>query len=560
MKGRAIKRAGVGLALGLALVAVAVGAQPRGTIVVQLLALNDLHGHIEPASGANGRVGDVVAGGAEYLATHLKNDVARNPNSIIVAAGDLIGASPLMSAMFHDEPTVEALNGMHLDVASVGNHEFDHGWRELLRIQKGGCHPVDGCQDGDGFAGATFQYLSANVVRRLGSRSMPLFPATAVRTIGGVTIGFIGETLKGTAQIVAPAGIQGLTFLDEAAAANAYAARLRARGANAVVLLIHQGGGQSDDSDPNGCTGFSGGIVPIVRKLSADIDVVISGHTHRFYNCEIGGHYVTSAGSFGRLITRVNLTFDAASRAITAVAAANEIVTQDVPKDAAQSQVIAKYGALSASIANRVVGSVSGDITRTGNAAGESALGDVIADAHVTSTAPANKGGAVVAFMNSGGIRADIVASHQAGGERPGEVTYSELFEVQPFSDVLTVMTLTGRQIKRLLEQQFGGADAGPERILQVSRGFSYRYRLKAPAGQHVDARSIKINGRVIAPTSKVRVAIDNFLAEGVDGYTVFREGTGRLAGALDVDALTAYFKAQSVVAPGPQDRIVRLD
>jgi 5'-nucleotidase len=559
----AIRRRLVVIGLPVAVLAGAAAvwqARAPAAVTVQLLAINDFHGNLEPPSGSNGLIGRTPAGGAEYLATHLRNHIARNPNSIVVAAGDLIGASPLVSALFHDEPTIESLNAMNLAVASVGNHEFDRGQDELRRMQKGGCHPSDGCQDGDGFAGARFQYLSANVVEQSGQKSSPFFPATAVRTIGGVKIGFIGETLRNTPRIVTPAAVRGLTFLDEAATANAYAAELKQQGVGAIVLLIHEGGEQSDNLDPNGCNGFGGPIARIAEKLSPDIKVVISGHSHQFYNCTIAGHSVTSASSFGRMITRVDVTIDRADGTITSVSATNDIAGRDVAKEPGQTQIIARYAAAAAPIATRVVGSVTRDIRRALNRAGESALGDVIADAQLAATSPADKGGAVVAFTNSGGIRADLVADNRAGTEQPGQITYSELFTVQPFGNVMTVQTLTGSMMKRLLEQQFGGLTAGTARILQVSNGFTYSYRLTAPAGQHVAPDSIKLGGRVIGPNDLVRVAASYYLASGGDGFTVFREGTDQLGGDIDVDALMMYFQTRSPVGPAPQNRIIRLD
>jgi 5'-nucleotidase len=551
----------VGLPVAL-LAAAAAFRQGRAPVpvTVQLLAINDFHGNLERPTGSNGLIDRTTAGGAEYLATHLKNDIARNPNSIIVAAGDLIGGSPLVSALFHDEPTIESLNAMNLAVASVGNHEFDHGPDELRRMQTGGCHPSDGFQDGDGFAGATFQYLSANVVEQAGQRSSPLFPPTAIRTIAGVKIGFIGETLRNTPRIVTPTGVRGLTFLDEATTANAYAEELKQQGVKAIVLLIHEGGEQSGNATPNGCSGFSGAIARIAEKLSPDIKVVISGHTHQFYNCVIAGHTVTSASSFGRMLTRVEMKIDPADDTVMGVSATNEIVSRDVARDPNQTRIIARYTALSAPIANRVVGSVTGDFRRAANRTGESTLGDAIADAQLASTSPVDKGGAVVAFMNSGGIRADVMANNRMGNEQPGQITYSELFTAQPFNNVMMVQTLTGEMIKRLLEQQFGGLAAGTARILQVSSGFTYSYRLNAPAGQHVAPASIKIGGRVVAPNDRVRVATNNFLAAGSDGFTAFREGTEQLGGDSDVDALVDYFRTHSPVGPGPLNRIVRLD
>jgi 5'-nucleotidase len=531
------------------------------SVAVQLLAINDFHGNIEPPSGPDGRVNATVAGGVEYLATHISNAMAQNPNSIVVSAGDVIGASPFVSSLFHDEPTIEAMNAMRLAVSSVGNHEFDEGPAELLRMKRGGCHPDDGCQDGDGFAGAAFEYLSANVIRT--ATRAPLFPPTAIRTVGGVKIGFIGETLKGTPRIVSAAGTRGLTFLDEAATANAYAARLKRQSVQAIVLLIHQGGRQRPDAgdpDPNGCANFGGGLDPVLEKLSPDIQVVVAGHSHVFYNCLIGNRLVTSAGSYGRMITRVTLDVDTATDRITSKSAVNEIVTRDVVRHLAQTRILQKYSALADGAANKVVGSVTADLTRAGNAAGESQLGDVIADAQLAATSDAGKGGAVVAFMNSGGIRSNIVANNARPAARAGEVTYRDLFSVQPFGNVVTVITMTGDMIKRLLEQQFDNPRPGANSVLQVSNGFTYRYRLSAPAGQRVDVASIMIGGRHIGPTDRIRVATLDFLVEGGGGYSVLGEGTDKLVGIADINALVAYFKARSPIAPPPQDRIVRIE
>jgi 5'-nucleotidase len=534
--------------------------EPR-RVTVQILAINDFHGNLEPPSGSNGQINGTAAGGAEYLATHLAHAVAENPNSIVVAAGDLIGASPFVSSLFHDEPTIEAMNTMNLAVSSVGNHEFDKGLGEILRMTRGGCHPRDGCRDGEGFRGATFQYLSANVIRT--ATRTPLFPATAVRSAGGVKIGFIGETLQGTPRIVAPAGTRGLAFLDEADTANAYAARLKRQGIQAIVLLIHEGGRQSPAAgvpDPNECVNFGGAIEPIVGKLTNDIQVVITGHSHAFYNCRLGQHLVTSAGSFGRMITRVNLEIDPATDRITSASATNEIVTRDVARNPALTRIVQKHVALAGGAANKVVGSVTGDLRRSANAAGESSLGDVIADAQLAATSAPDSGGAVVAFMNPGGIRADIVASATRSTVRAGEVTYSDLFTVQPFGNVMTVFTMTGDMIKRLLEQQFDNPRPGEHSLLQVSSGFTYRYRLSAPAGQHVDGESIMIGGRRIASTDRVRVEATDFLVDGGGGYAAFAEGTDKIVGHADVEGLVEYFRSRSPVAPGPQNRIVKTD
>jgi 5'-nucleotidase len=528
------------------------GAIPPKIIDVQILAVNDFHGNLEPPSGSSGRIGTVNAGGVEYLATHISALRSTNPNTVVVSAGDMIGASPLLSALFHDEPTIEAFNLMGLDFNAVGNHEFDEGWQELLRMQNGGCHPVDGCLDGDDFAGANFQYLAANVINEATGR--PIFDPVGIKVFNRARIGFIGMTLEGTPSIVTPSGVSGLSFKDEADTANALVPILKSRGVETIIVLIHEGGAQTGTY--NQCVGISGAIVDIVNRLDPEIDVVISGHTHNAYNCNINGKLVTSAASFGRLVTDVDLKIDRISGEVTQMAANNVIVTRDVAKDSLLTDLIAKYNAIAGPIKNRVIGSITADITRSANAAGESALGDVIADAQLMDTARPGFGDAVVAFMNPGGIRADFSYSQISGSEQPGEVTYGEMFTVQPFGNSLVTMDLTGAQIDTLLEQQFDNPAAGQTRILQVSNGFTYAWSQSAPTGNKVDPATIKINDVAVDPNATYRVTVNSFLADGGDNFFVLKQGTNRLGGAVDTDALEAYFKANSPVAPGPQNRI----
>jgi 5'-nucleotidase len=536
----------------LGVLVVSVGAAPKQEIAVKILALNDFHGNLEPPAGSSGRIGTIDAGGVEFLATHIDQLRANNPNTVVVSAGDLIGASPLISALFHDEPTIEAFNLIGLDFNAVGNHEFDDGIDELLRMQRGGCHPVDGCFDGDEFAGANFKFLAANVVWEKNGK--PIFPAYRTKVFNGVKVAFIGMTLEGTPTIVTPSGIVGLRFLDEADTVNALVPHLQRMGVEAIVVLIHEGGLQTGTY--NDCVGISGPIVDIVNRFDDAVDVVISGHTHQAYNCVINDMLVTSASSFGRLVTDIDLTIDKKSGDVLTMSANNVIVTRDVPRHPLLTALIAKYNELSAPLANRVIGSITADIIRLQNAAGESALGDVIADSQLYVTAPAGLGDAVVAFMNPGGIRADMLYDASQGGEQPGEVTYREIFTVQPFGNNLITMTLTGTQIDTLLEQQFDNPEAGQNRILQVSEGFSYTWSQSAPTGSKVDIASIMINGVPIDPNASYRVTVNNFLADGGDRFFILTQGTNRLGGPVDTDAVEAYFRDFSPVAPGPQDRI----
>jgi 5'-nucleotidase len=534
---------------------------------VQLLALNDFHGNLLPPSGSSGRVGTVDAGGAEYLATHVRNLEATNANTLVVSAGDLIGASPLLSALFHDEPTIEAMNLVGLDLNAVGNHEFDEGTTELLRMQEGGCHPIDGCQDGDGFAGADFRFLAANVVNHQTGET--LFPPYAIRNFNGAKVAFIGMTLEGTPTIVSPAGVAGFDFLDEADTVNALIPELRAQDVEAIVVLLHEGGSPTT-LDINGCAGVTGPIVDIAERLDDEVDLVISGHTHQPYNCVFGGIPVTSAFSFGRLITDIDMRVSRATKDVTSIAINNRIVTRDVPLFAPITDLISRYDALAAPIANRVVGHITSDILRANDTSLEQSMGNVIADAQLFATAPAGFGDAVAAFMNPGGVRADLVFAGSPAGEGDGVVTYGEVFTVQPFGNSLVTMTLTGAQIERMLEEQFCGINAPPPngsgffRVLLPAAGFHYTWSRSAAgaancdAANTVDPGSIALNGVAVDPAASYRVTVNSFLADGGDGFAVLKQGTDRLGGAVDTDAFEAYLasKEPAGLSPAPVDRI----
>jgi 5'-nucleotidase len=569
------------------LISAAARSDVGNTLKVRIIAFNDFHGNIDGAnlnytSAADGIPSRTPAGGVDYMAGLVQQLKAGSPNNVVVSAGDLIGASPLNSALFHDEPTIETMNLLGLEFNAVGNHEFDEGKDELLRMQNGGCHPTDPntCQGAlvgtpYPFAGAKFEFLAANVVDTASGKT--LFPAYGVKNFKGKRVAFIGMTLKGTPSIVTPSGVAGLEFEDEADTVNALVGKLKRRGINAVVVLVHEGG--FAPGSINGCTGVSGPIVDIVSRLDDAVDLVVSGHTHQAYNCRLPNSAgrdipVTSAGAFSRLITSIDLTLDTRTRDVIAVAAENKLVDRDnvlgapeaiVPDDQI-GQIVYNYNTIVQPIANRVIGTITADITRTANEAKESALGDVIADAQLAATAPADKGGAVIAFMNTGGIRADLTYAGSTAGEGDGNVTYGEAFTVQPFGNSLVVTTLTGQQIYDLLNQQWAvGQLANGGRTLQVSNGFTYKHTFVlnvSPLGaNYVCDGSVTLNRTPIEKTASYRVTINSFLATGGDNFTVFNLGTDQLGGDVDVDALEAYFAAKGApVAPGAQDRIVKVD
>ena len=530
--------------------------QPRATVVatpeprdvqLRILAINDFHGAIATSSDAFGGVGR-----ADYLAANIAAARADAENSVFVSAGDLIGASPLISALFHDEPTIEAMNLMGLDFNGVGNHEFDDGLAELFRMQRGGTHP----EESDPFQGADFQFLAANVIDD--STGNTIFPAYGVREFQGIRVAFIGLTLEGTPGIVAQGRVEGLTFLDEAKTVNSLVPELQEEGIQAIAVLLHLGGYSEGNKDNCG-TGLEGPVAEVASRLDPAVDLVVAAHTNDEFVCQIDGKWVTMADYGGRLFTVIDATLDPDTGDLTVQSAVNVPNSQDgVTPVPALTELIEKYDRLHAPKANAVVGAVSSDITREQNEAGESALGGVLADAHLAATSSPDTGNAVVAFMNPGGIRDNIIFA-SSGPEADGELTYGEAFSVHPFGNSMVTMTLTGAQIDTLLEQQFRDEGPGYGNMLQPSAGFSYAWDPTAPLGSKVELSSIVIDGMPVEADGNYRVTVNSYLAGGGSGFSILEEGTDRVGGDIDVEALVAYFAKAGTVATGPQDRIIRL-
>ncbi|MFE2461639.1 bifunctional metallophosphatase/5'-nucleotidase [Streptomyces sp. NPDC059402] len=542
---------------------------------VQLLSFNDLHGNLEPPAGSSGRVTEVQpdgttktidAGGIEYLATHLREARKGNRYSITAAGGDMVGASPLLSGLFHDEPTIEALNKLDLDVTSVGNHEFDEGARELARLQNGGCHPTEGCYTDKKFEGADFPYLAANVLDE--KTGKPLLKPYWVWKQQGVKVGFIGVTLEGTPNIVSAEGVKGLKFKDEVETINKYAKELQRQGVKSIVALIHEGGFPASSSynydcdSPGAGDGISGPIVDIAKNITPQVDALVTGHTHNAYVCTIpdpagNPRMVTSASSFGRLYTDTTLTYDRATGDIarTSVKSANHVVTRDVPKAPDMTRLIDKWSTLAAPIGNRPIGYVSADIDRNGT---ESPLGDLIADAQFA-YGKAQDPETDLALMNPGGIRAPLTYA-ASGAEGDGVVTYAEGFTVQPFANTVNLKDYTGAQLIQVLKEQVSGPNEAAPKILQISSGLTYTLDLTKSGADRVVTDSIRLNGAPIDPTATYRVASNSFLAGGGDGFTTLGEGTNERVGADDLAAFAQYLTANSSatdpITPPAADRI----
>jgi 5'-nucleotidase len=512
------------------------------TVDVVLLGINDFHGQLA-ARVVAGR----PAGGAAVLGAYLRDATRRNPGrSAIVHAGDLVGASPPSSALLQDEPTIQFVNALgnsHCStrfrlnplcnlVGTPGNHEFDEGKEELLRLLFGGVHP-DGPFLDPNYRGATYANVSANVVDEDSGR--PILSPLAIKILGGVPVAFIGAVLEATPTVVTPTGVAGLDFLDEADAINGYVAVLKLVGIRTIVVTIHQGGRQTAFEGPTPeepASEVSGEIIDIVSRLDGEVAVVVSGHSHAFTNALLPSSddepvLVTQAFSASTAFGQIDLVLDRRTRDV--VQKTGRVVTTfgDVaPGTNPQPDIAAMVAAaeeLVAPLVNMVIGQAAGPLTRTANAAGESELGNLIADAQRAAM------GTEFAFMNPGGIRADLEG---------GEVTWGELFTVQPFGNSLVRMTLTGQQVKELLEQQFIGTST---RLLSIS-GLSYTWSASQPVGDRVT--EIRVGDGLIDPLASYTVTANSFLAAGGDSFPVLIDGTDRLGGPIDLDALIAHVES----------------
>lgn len=549
-------------------------------VTVGIAAINDFHGNLEPPrqsapvpDGAGGIV-SLPAGGAAYLASAIDAIRARYPNHLTVAAGDLIGASPITSALFIDEPTIGVMNRIGLDFGAVGNHEFDAGIAELRRKQTGGCQKFtarEPCQV-ERFAGAQFQYLAANV---LTSDGQTLFPATGLRSFGAgrskVTVGIIGMTLKDTDLLIPPDVAAKVRFADEADTANALVEKLKMQGADAVVLLIHQGGRTTGRPDPNGCEGLNADIRPILDRLDPRIDVVVSGHTHWAYVCDYAKYnpskpfLLTSAGVWGGYVTDIALDIDPVSHKVVARRARNIVVQSEpyvamrgpiavdsrFPSYTARADVkdyVARYVEAARAYSLRKVGWLAGPVEKSEgtqqNTGGP--LGNLIADAQLAATSGA---GAQIAFMNPFGIRRSITPAAD------NSVTFGDIYAVQPFNNDLYTLTYSGAELKTILEQGFDAV--GPEQILTPSAGFTYSYDRSRPAGQRIAAMTL--NGKPVDLAADYRVTVSNFLANGGDTFSGFTKGRNRTVGPTDIAAFEAWLKPQPPRAAPLQPRAIDL-
>jgi 5'-nucleotidase len=603
--------------------------KPKPDVPVQLIAMNDFHGRISaaPASSSDAKLTDpgkdgqygtaddtvqIVGGSANVASTvnslqkSFRGSSGPAGKSYFVGAGDLVSASSFESSVFKDEPTIEVLNAMGLDASSVGNHEFDRGTQELRRLSSpsdgtytdnvGACDGVtknvDGCWDdstGAPFHGTDFPYLAANVVSK--KTGEPMLPPYQVFNAGaGRKIALIGVVTDTTPTIVSPNGIADVAFIDEAQAINKWSDLLVKQGIKAIGVVVHEGGSNdgADKLNPNGCAGLSGPVVDINNHVTDQVDFIVSAHSHQAYNCLLPvpngqPRLVTQAGYYGRLVTDIRLTLNSTSGDVIRSAtyrATNVPVARD-HADPTVQKIVDSWNARSAVQGNKVVGSISSDITRAyggfdangkpvENRGGESSLGNLVAEAQLAAMQQDQYGTPVIAFMNPGGLRTDLTYGASEGGEQPGQITYREVYNVQPFGNTVNAATLTGADIDDVLEQQFQGdpdgtgplPPAGPrgtQLILGTNAGFTYSYDLSRPYGDRVPDSSITLNGKAIDATATYRVAMNSFLATGGDSFTAFKNGTSQVTGPVDVDTAVSYFGTHSPVSPPPANHATKI-
>jgi len=515
--------------------------QASEPVDITLVSMNDFHGNLEPSryvpTNPDGSKAEPIrAGGVEAVAAALQAWRKQDKDLLFVSTGDLVGASPAMSSLWADEPTIEAMNMLDLRASAVGNHEFDAGRKELLRQQNGGCdspRPNKACQMSKSYSGAKFTYLAANVLDSASGK--PFIPAFRIVETRGVKVGLVGVVLQDTRSVVMASGIAGLSFGDEAEAINRAIPQMRAQGADVVVALVHQGGTTKDHPMQPGCTNLQGPIVDIVKKLDPSIRLVLTGHTHQSYLCQVDGRTVTQAASYGHILTRVNMKVQKGLGAVGAIKVENVLMKQgDYPLDEKMAAFVADVKENSRAALNRPIARLaSTQVLRKQNEAGEAPLGNLIADAVLSAT---RNLGARIGFMNEGGIRKDLEA-----GEG-NVVAFGQAQAVLPFGNTMVVMDLTGAQIRRILENQWKEGSTNGS-MLQISNGFSYRWDETKPVGSRVIGMTLE--GQPVEDAKTYRIVANNFLAEGGDNFPDFAKGSNRLeTGLMDLDAFTEYLRA----------------
>ncbi len=543
----------------LALLLPACALKPAAPEQVTIFSINDFHGNLQSeqpvpyqyTQNYNGKVVNGAAGGYAYLAAKLKERRAAVGASILVGAGDLMGASPMGSALLKDEPVVEALNRIDLSVTAVGNHEFDSGTADLMRRIQGGC-PQTGCAFSD-FSGARYAYLGANVIDKTTRQAW--LPPYVIRQVGHLKIGFIGAVTADVPNLVAGDAVKQLEFEDEAKAINRYVPELQKQGVDAIVVLIHEGANfKGSENDPTyRCEGLQGPIIGIANRIDPAVSLIVSGHSHQGYTCKIGDKLVVQGRSYGAFLTESTLSIDKASRRVVKAEAVNHLIDQQqIVPDAAAQKLVAEVSRLTASMRSRPVISLNKPLQRfSQDKVFDSTLGNLIADAQLHHAQ--HIGQADIAFMNSGGIRNDLPSGVNTS---PVQVNFGDLYAVQPFGNGVIRLKMTGEQIRQVLQQQWQNRPAGDVKKLFVSDGFSYEWHQKAVVAEQI--QNLRLHGELLSNEKIYTVIVNSFLADGGDGFTVFRQASERALIGRDLDAMESYIReAGKKIEQIPVNRVI---
>ena len=544
------------LTAGAVLAPAAHAADP---VVINLVTINDFHGRLESAS---------PAGGAAAITTAVEQIRATNANTIFASAGDNIGASTFTSFIQQDNPTIDALNAAGLDVSAAGNHEFDRGFADLRdRV----------------IPRADFPILAANVYdTATGTRALD--PYEIVTVGGDVDVAFVGAVTEEMPALVSPAGIEGLEFRDIATEVNSAADEAIAAGAEVVIALVHEGG----SSDPADATNPATPLGEIVGGLNDDIDMLVTAHTHASYAYDIDGLRVTQAGQYGERLQNTELTYDRDSGEVsfaetattlmwnTSVNPPVKLVAPDPSLARVQqvTDIVTAAVAFAATEGNKKVGDITADFRRelqprattpdnpatTEEARGaESTLGNFVADAQLWA-AQQRFADTEIALMNPGGLRANLVYASSKEGDPDGTVTYAEAAAVQPFANTLVTMTLSGAQIKAVLEEQWQPSTASrPFLKLGVSKGLTYITDYDAAVGSRVT--NLEFNGAPVDAAGTYRVVVNSFLASGGDNFRTLAAGTERAdSGLVDLQAMVDWFATNGEAAPDLAQRSIGVE
>lgn len=527
----------------------AVSASADPIVDVQILATNDFHGRIQ----ANG-----TEAGAAVLAGAVQQLRAENPNTVFAAAGDLIGASTFESFIQHDKPTIDALNAAGLDVSAVGNHELDQGYDDLMhRVMA----PYDA--DTNPYGGAQWQYVAANLkVRATGDDAVP---ATWIKDFGDVQVGFVGAVTEELPALVSPAGIADLDVRGIVDSVNAETDALKAEGADLVVMLVHEG---AESTDCAAMPTADNAFAEIVNDVSPDVDAIVSGHTHLAYDCkfpvdEWAGEAVTerpvvSAGQYGYNLNQLTYSVDAATGEPVGVETGILPLAGEYPADPAVETIVADAVKEADVLGAEPLGEIGGAFNRaklssgSENRGGESTLGNLVAEVQRWATEAPESGEAQIAFMNPGGLRADMVGS--GTDAFPRTLTYKQAAAVQPFANTLVNMDLTGEQLKAVLEQQWqrdadGNVPSRPFLRLGVSDGFTSTFDANRPEGDRITG--MWLDGEPIDPAASYSVTVNSFLASGGDNFRAFADGANaRDTGKADLAAFVDYMATHAAGEP----------